>query len=333
MSTENEIVIEPAKDYRQMYASSLVADLEKYAEKHGLFLGKKEWVQHTDWESCYHTIHKQDKLYLDAILFTGIVSAINNLEYAVIYDSTTHCGHFVFGMVKPDFRETYSNDKKWGISFYQAGKDNYDPMFGNEFRCFIKERDQIADKYQDFNDLVDYRDKWSQHISEAALDEVMEAFRHIEEKHKRRQKNNDSLERKRERIAENESRLTPMNEVLAERLDPANKITVLNKSITPSGKWPICIRMRIEANVRNLWVNCSLYYKPKRDAFFAFLHVSYVQLGKEEINFSVEGSVPRIIEAINYSLAFCNLYDKTMTQLESMHELYDMKDVDTTKED
>ena len=47
MSTteEQKTITEPAKDIRKAYASSLVADLEAYAKKHDIFLGKKPWVQ------------------------------------------------------------------------------------------------------------------------------------------------------------------------------------------------------------------------------------------------------------------------------------------------
>ena len=208
MSTteEQKTITEPAKDIRKAYASSLVADLEAYAKKHDIFLGKKPWVQQHTW-TAYHNNYQQDHLYLDAILFTGITCDVNNLECVVLYDSSVEGGHFEFGMVSPDFRETYADDPKWGISLHQAGKDKdgndkYDLMFGKEFRCFKKARVDIGDQYPDFGYLDNYYHKWTQHVPEEALDLVMDAFREINLKHARRLKNQDSLEKKKARIKE-----------------------------------------------------------------------------------------------------------------------------------
>ena len=111
---EAETITEPAKDFRKAYATSLVADLEAYAKKHDLFLGKKPWVRRHEWNDYHHDTHHQDHLYLDAILFSGIICDVNNLEFVIGYNSCYDGGHFEFGLVTPDFRETYANDPIWG---------------------------------------------------------------------------------------------------------------------------------------------------------------------------------------------------------------------------
>ena len=67
------------KDCRKEYAESVVADMEAYANKHGLFLGKKEYLENEKSTDCYGVVCRTEKRYLDAILFSGIVSAINGL--------------------------------------------------------------------------------------------------------------------------------------------------------------------------------------------------------------------------------------------------------------
>lgn len=171
-----ETIVKQTRDYRQLYASSVVADLERYAVKHGMFIGKKEWTRHDSWKSDVQ--YELDNIFLDAILFTGMISKINHLEYVIIFDSTRD--KLEFGMVPSAFREKYAADPSWGIAMYQAETYN-DFNYGKQFRGFKKERKAIADRYADFCHLVDYSDIWSRHVPEEAMDLVIEAFRHIEQ--------------------------------------------------------------------------------------------------------------------------------------------------------
>ena len=329
MSTteEQKTFTEPAKDIRKAYASSLVADLEAYAKKHDLFLGKKPWVQQHTW-TAYHNNYQQDHLYLDAILFTGITCDVNNLECVVLYDSSVEGGHFEFGMVSPDFRETYANDPKWGISLHQAGKDKdgndkYDLMFGKEFRCFKKARVDIGDQYPDFGYLDNYYHKWTQHVPEEALDLVMDAFREINLKHARRLKNQDSLEKKKARIKESEDRLTPIADILAPLVGEKYKITTRRTNIAPSESEPISVELMVDSGVRNICIDCDIRYTPKRDIFRACLrHPTNDKLGSEPFCWYAEGGIPRMVAAIGYAMAFCQLYDETCTKLKNLKELY-----------
>ena len=331
MSTEIETITEPAKDFRKAYAASLVADLEAYAKKHDLFLGKKPWMQRHTW-TAYNANYQQDHLYLDAILFTGIKCDVNNLECVVVYDSTYDGGRFEFGMVSPDFRETFANDPKWGISIMQAGKDKdghskYDLMFGDEFRCFKKERDTIGEQYPDFKNLADYYHQWVQHVPEEALDLVMDAFREINEKHARRLKNQDSLSKKKARIKESEDRMTPIADILAPLVGEKYKITTRRTTIASSESDPICVELMVDSGVRNICINCDIYYKPKRDKFKAWLrHPTKDKLGSEPFCWYAEGSIPRLVGAIGYAMAFCQLYDETCTKLKKLKELYSVGD-------
>ena len=329
MSTteEQKTITEPAKDFRKAYAMSLVADLEAYAKKHDLFLGKKPWVQRHTWEA-YHTNYQQDHLFLDAILFTGIKCDLNNLEYVVVYDSTYEGGRFEFGMVSPDFRETYADDPKWGISIMQAGKDKdgnskYELMFGSEFRCFIKALNKIGDQYPDFKNLADYYHTWVQHVPEEALDLVMDAFREINAKHARRLKNQDSLAKKKARIKDSEDRLTPIAELLAPLVGEKYKITTRRTTIVPSDSEPISVELMVDSGVRNICIDCHIRYTPKRDKFKACLrHSTDDKLGSEPFCWYAEGDIPRMVGAIGYAMAFCQLYDETCTKLKNLKELY-----------
>lgn len=324
---KKDLKIQPAKDVRDYYASSLVADLEAYAKKHGLFIGKKPWVKRNVW-SDYFGSCQQDTLYLDAILFTGIICDVNNLECVVVYDSSSEGGHFEFGMVSPDFRENYANDPNWGISIMQAkkdkdGHDKYDLMFGNEFRCFFKERDKIGDEYPDFNNLINYFHKWTMHVSEGALDAVMDAFRHINEKHARRLKNQDNLDKKKARIKESESKQTPIAELLAPLVGETHKITTRRKTIAPSAHDPIDVELAIDSGVRNIRIRCDIRYTQKRDKFKAYLiHATKDKLGSEPFCWYAEGSVIRLASAIKYAIAFCELYDETCDKLKTLKKLY-----------
>ena len=333
MSTteEQKTITEPAKDFRKAYASSLVADLEAYAKKHDLFLGKKPWVQQHTW-TAYQNNYQQDHLYLDAILFTGIICDVNNLECVIVYDSTYEGGRFEFGMVSPDFRETYADDSKWGISLHQAGKDKdghskYDLMFGKEFRCFFKVRDKIGEEYPDFKNLADYYHFWATHVPEEALDLVMEAFREINAKHARRLKNQDSLAKKKDRIKESEDRLTPIADILAPLVGEKYKITTRRTNIAPTESDPISVELMVDSGVRNICIDCDIRYTPKRDKFKVWLnHPTKDKLGSEPFCWYAEGGIPRLVAAIGYAMAFCQLYDETCTKLKNLKELYSVGD-------
>ena len=174
---------------RADFAASVVADMEAYASKHGLFLGKKEYTDHNNYE-YFGDLHEETKLQLSAILFSGIVSAINNLEYVVIYNS---CYPGIeIAMVKPDYREHYADGTY--ITWVYGGDEDHDCMFGNEFRGVFRARNDLEDAYREFSSLVHH--KWANRFPEGALDGLMKAFRACEEKHVRRTKNYSSLDRK-----------------------------------------------------------------------------------------------------------------------------------------
>jgi hypothetical protein len=140
------------KDCRKEYAESVVADMEAYANKHGLFLGKKEYVDYEKSTDCFGVVCRTEKRYLDAILFSGIVSAINGLEYVIVYNS--YYPGFVFAMNRPDRRETYATGK--GCIFPYPGKttDSYNTLHGREFRNIADAKWKIAEEWPSFKNLV-----------------------------------------------------------------------------------------------------------------------------------------------------------------------------------
>ena len=327
----NEAIIEPDKDYRKQYASGVVAVLEKFAAKHNMFIGKKEWVRHDTWTGLNET-HKVDCLYLDAIVFTGLISKINNLEYVIIYDSNV--SNLKFGLVIPEFRTTYADAPKWGIALYQSGDDGtHDLMFGNEYRGFYKERSEISDKYNDFRRLVETNYSCADSVEMEALELVMEAFRHVEEKHVRRMKNEESLAKKEQRLKESESKHQTILELIKDKLGDVD-ITQSGPTFYPRSPCPICVRLRISSSTFSELIVCQISYTAKRDTFYLYMRGEPTAvLGSESSVWELEGDLNRIVEAIRYAIEFCHVYSEASDKIVELRKQYSMEDACCKGED
>lgn len=331
MSEEKDIINDPDKDYRKQYASGVVAVLEKFAAKHNMFIGKKEWVRHDTWTRLNET-HKVDCLYLDAIVFTGLISKINNLEYVIVYDSNV--SNLKFGLVIPEFRKTYADAPKWGIALYQSGDDGtHDLMFGNEYRGFYKERSGISDKYNDFRRLVETCYSRADSVEMEALELVVEAFRHVEEKHVRRMKNEDSLAKKEQRLKESESKHQTILELIKDKLGDVD-ITQSGPTFYPRSPYPICVRLRISSSTFSELIACQISYTAKRDTFYLYMSGEPTGvLGSESSVWELEGDLNRIVEAIRYAIEFCRVYSEASDKIVALRKQYSMEDACCKGED
>lgn len=354
MAEEKLIVMEP-QDYRKSFAGSLVADLEAYASKRGLFLGKKEWTQHSEWDSL-GVKYKLDKHYVDAILFSGIVSQINGLEYVILYES--HRSHFEIFMCKPERRETYDHDSnpEWGISEFPTDhKDgDVDCLFGNEFKSLHKEIRDICRSYPDLNDLLGY-DHGVDHISDGALDGILDAFKHAEEKHERRVKNYKALDKKEDRLRELESQKTDIMYELAPMICDVKRFTNLGQSFYPKQKFPICTRIKIDTGIERTKLECYLSYTSKRDKFSALVmleevigegeptedscwligetHWEPIKFCGEKLNYTVTGDLRRVANQLLYALDFAKGYVQARDNLAQLRKMYGIPEPEREEDD
>lgn len=320
---DNEAIIEPDKDCRKQYASGVVAVLEKFAAKHNMFIGKKEWVRHDTWTDL-NGIHKVDCLYLDAIVFTGLISKINNLEYVIIYDSNV--SKLEFGLVIPEFRKTYADAPKWGIALYQSGDDGtHDLMFGKEYRGFFKERSEISNQYNDFRRLVETSYSCAGNVEMEALELVMEAFRHVEEKHVRRMKNEDSLAKKEQRLKESESKHQTILDVIKDKFGDVD-ITQSSPTFYPRSPYPICVRICISSSTFSELIVSHISYTAKRDTFHLYMRAEPTAvLGSESSVWELDGDLNRIVEAIRYAIEFCRVYSEASDKIVALRKQYSME--------
>lgn len=316
MKDGQEYVQDPTEDLRGLYAASVVADLEAYAKKHGLFLGKKEYVETDTWVGYDGTQHRRDKLQLDAILFSGIVSAINGLEYVIIYHSHIH--KLEFCMNRPDRRETYANGK--GQIYAYNGNTGTDLMTGNEFRSFRKTIYELGEQYGDFGKLLD--GKWTEHVSEGALDGLMAAFKAAEAKHARRQKNLDSLELKRDRIRESEDALPSILDVLTPMVGGREVFRGYTRYITASAKYPVRVDTTLVTGIKHTRLTCSVDYTRKRDKFMVQIRlntgIECEILSDTFANWCAEGSLETVAGYIKFALGVAGIYDETARKVAAL---------------
>ena len=317
MKDEPEYVQDPTEDFRSLYAASVVADLEAYAKKHGLFLGKKEYVDTDKWIGYDGTQHRRDKLQLDAILFSGIVSAINGLEYVMIYHSGNR--ELEFCMNRPDRRETYAHGK--GYISPCPGKDaDHDFMFGNEFKCIKKAKYEMAEQYHDFGNLVS--GKWAEHVSEEALDGMMAAFKESEEKHVRRQKNKSDLKKKHVRIQAKEDTLPNILDVLAPMVGGRDTFVGDSRQICSSVKYPVNVETALNTGLTKVQVSCNICYTEQRDMFVVNLHLGSAHkcdiLSYENAHWYAEGSLETVAGYIRFALGVAGIYDDTARKVAAL---------------
>ena len=327
MDEEKKIIYE-TKDNRTEYANSVVADLEAYANKHGLFIGKKEYVEHDKWESIYREIHKVEKLQLDAILFSGIVSAINGLEYVIIYNSYNN--ELEFCMLRSDFRETYA-DGDGHITWYQGTDDDHELFFGSEYRCINKARSNLEDMYPDFGKLC--RGKYSKHVSEGALDGMMAAFRECEAKHVRRQKNNANIAKKIDKIKASEDALPNILDVLAPMVGGRELFNGYDRYINESNVYPIDVHTYINTGVVGLQIDCTIMYNTKRDKFHVNIRMddgcydgkAYTILCGEDTDWTGEGSIDVVVNHIKFAVEMAKMYGDTAKRVKELMESMNIK--------
>ena len=331
MKDEQEYVQDPTEDLRSLYAESVVADLEAYAKKRGLFLGRKEYVETDTWIGYDNTLHRRDKLQLDAILFSGIVSAINGLEYVMIYHSYNKALEFC--MNRPDRRDTYAAGKGYISSC--PGKDaDHDFMFGSEFKCIRKAEYEMAEVYHDFGNLVSHN--WSEHVSEGALDGMMAAFRESEEKHVRRQKNMSDLKRKHARIQDKEDALPNILDVLAPLVGGRDTFVGYSREICSSVKYPVNVDTELNTGAKDVQVMCNICYTAKRDRFIVNLHLGSAHkcdiLSTEKTHWSAKGGIETVAEYIRFALGVAGIYDDTARRVAALKpRLQEDVHVDTGK--
>ena len=299
------------KDYRKEYAESVVADMEAYANKHGLFLGKKEYVEHEKSTDCFGFICKTEKRYLDAILFSGIVSAINGLEYVIVYNS--YLPGFVFAMNRSDRRETYATGKEFIFPYPGKPNDSYDTMHRREFRNITDAKWKIGEEWPSFKNLV--RHDWANHCPEQALDGMMQAFRDCEAKHVRRMKNQNSLEAKKLRIQASEDALPNILDVLAPMVGGKEVFKGYERSICPGDKYPIRVYTELNTGVERTRVECNIAYTLKRDIFLVQIRL-YVWseceiLSVDGAYWDAEGDLETVAKYIKFGREVARLYGDT----------------------
>ena len=309
--SENVEIKTEIKDYRKEYAESVVADMEAYANKHGLFLGRKEYVENEKSTDCYGVVCRTEKRYLDAILFSGIVSAINGLEYVIVYNS--YYPGFVFAMNRPDRRETYANGKRYIDPYPGKTTDSYNTLHGREFRNITDAKWKIGEEWPSFKNLV--RHDWANHCPEQALDGMMQAFRDCEAKHARRLKNQNSLEKKKERIQASEDALPTILDVLAPMVGGKEVFKGYERSICPGDKYTIRVDTELNTGVEQTRVECNIAYTPKRDIFLVQIRLYAWSeceiLSVDGAYWDAEGDLETVAKYVKFGREVAGIYGET----------------------
>jgi len=307
-------VIKSTKDNRAAFAASVVADMEAFANKHGLVLGKREYVDKKSWDHL-GDLCEMDVLQLDAILFSGIVSAINGLEYVIIYNSDDP--GFEFCMLATDYWKTYATEEG-RISWYHGKDGDHELFFGSEFKCVNKARRDLEDRYSDFRKLC--HNEWAKHCSEGALEGMMDAFRECEAKHVRREKNNANLDKKHEKIEAAEDQLPNILDVLAPMVGGREIFNGYERHIYAKDKYPVQVITQLNTSLAYSYTRCHISYKPKRDKFCVQLWISVaVENGSETASicgqkaswFEENISLDRVAQYIKHCIEFAKLYGET----------------------
>ena len=316
-------VIKSTKDNRAAFAASVVADMEAFANKHGLVLHKREYVEKKSWDHL-GDLHEMDVLQLDAILFSGIVSAINGLEYVIIY--TSNDPGFDFCMVTPDYWQLYGNEEG-SITWYHGKDGDHEHFFGSEFKCVNQARRDLEDQYPDFRKLC--HNEWSKHCSEGALEGMMAAFRECEAKHVRRQKNNADLDKKHGKIEDAEDQLPNILEVLAPMVGGSEIFKGYERHVYANKKYPVHVNTKINTGVENTDVPCYISYKPKRDKFCIQLWISVANedgsdtayiCGQKAAWFEDNVSIDRVARYIKHCIEVAKLYGETADKLAELNK-------------
>lgn len=298
------------KDCRKEYAESVVADMEAYANKHGLFIGKKEYVDYEKSTDCFGVVCRTEKRYLDAILFSGIVSTINGLEYVIVYNS--YYPGFVFAMNRPDRRETYATGKGFISPYPGKTTDSYNTLHGREFRNITDAKWKIAEEWPSFKNLV--RHDWANHCPEQALDGMMQAFRDCEAKHVRRLKNQNSLEKKKERIQASEDALPTILDVLAPMVGGKEIFKGYHRDICPGDKYTIRVDTDLNTGVEQTRVECYIAYTSKRDTFFVVIRLygwNDCDILCRSGSWDAEGGLETVAKYVKFGREVAGLYGET----------------------
>jgi hypothetical protein len=277
-------------------------------------LGKREYVDKKSWDHLGDP-REMDVLQLDAILFSGIVSAINGLEYVIIYSSDGP--GFEFCMLSTDYWKTYANEEG-RIRWYHGKDGDHELFFGSEFKCVNKARSYLEDQYPDFRKLC--HNEWAKHCSEGALDGMMAAYRECEEKHVRREKNNADLEKKHERIEKAEDQLPNILDVLAPMVGGSEIFKGYERHIYANDKYPVNVITQLNTGLAYSYTRCNISYKSKRDKFCVQLWISVaVENGSETATicgqkaswFEENISLDRVAQYIKYCIEVAKLYGET----------------------
>ena len=337
------MIVKEPKDNRAAYASSVVADLEAYAAKHGLDVRKREYTTVQKWDYFGDT-YQQECLEVDAIFFSGIVSKINNLEYALFYHSPRNSLEVY--MIRPSRREYLGDGDTW-ISPFVEGDTDYgtDCLFGKEFRCVNKAIREAARLYPDLSKLSNY-DSHTDHLSEGALDKIMDAFRSAEIKHVRREKNNKDLRSKEDRLREAESMKEHIKYVLASLVCDVKRFSCDSQKFYGNKKYPINTTLTVDTGIDRTRVVCYLDYGPKRLKFNARVtleevigegapaegcwrigepHWDTVKFCSEEMSFAVTGELKEVASHILYLLDVVKVYVQAKQDVESLRKMYGIK--------
>ncbi len=317
-------VIKSTKDNRAAFAASVVADMEAFANKHGLVLGKREYVDKKSWDHL-GDLHEMDVLQLDAILFSGIVSAINGMEYVIIYNSDGP--GFEFCMLSTDYWKTYANEEG-RISWYHGKDGDHELFFASEFNCVNRARHDLEDQYPDFRNLC--HNDWAKHCSEGALEGMMAAFRECEAKHVRREKNNANLDKKHEKIEEAEDKLPNILDVLAPMVGGSEIFSGNERHIYANKKYPVKVITKLNTGLADSYTGCHISYKPKRDKFSVQLWITvdvaktggeFAAVCGERASWYEEGiSIDRVAQYIKHCLEVAKLYGETASKLAELNK-------------
>lgn len=316
-------VIKSTKDNRAAFAASVVADMEAFANKHGLVLGKREYVDKKSWDHL-GDLHEMDVLQLDAILFSGIVSAINGLEYVIIYNSDGP--GFEFCMLSTDYWKTYANEEG-RISVYHGKDGDHEYFFGSEFKCVNKARSDLEDQYPDFRKLC--HNDWAKHCSEGALEGMMAAFRECEAKHVRREKNNANLDKKHEKIEATEDQLPNILYVLAPMVGGSEIFNGYERHIYAHKKYPVNVITQLNTGLAYSSTRCHISYNAKRDKFCVQLWISVAVengsdtaaiCGQKASWFDENISLDRVAQYIKHCIEFAKLYGETASKMAELNK-------------
>lgn len=339
---EQRIFNRPDKDFRAMYANTFIADLKEYAGKHNLDIFVKEYEVNNEWEHC-GDLYRNKEFHVAAIMFSGIVSKINNLEYIIQYDSTRSRVEFL--MMSPKFRENCQAGDTDTIRYPSLTGVDYDLLFGKEFRPLhneINANDELCHlKHLDSN---------AKHISGLAIDMFFEGIHKTEAKHERCLENRKSLEKKKIRLKTAEDNMLDITKDFNRKFTARSIMPVMpdavkvHSEINASKKYPMSATLRIPTSNERSRIEVVLNYKPNRCEYNATVsvyevvgegtpvedsvlritdtHWGIISFCGERFNWVVTGGIEKVVDAVCYAIKALDEYEKTTERMRDLRQQF-----------